>query len=214
MADLPFYTFWEASYARLADVEGCIFWFVGNGRWTWQRISTQPELFRTWLRANRAKIGGAFGNHRKYETLDPDSNSSTARAIESFVQLCGPSPSAYFASIVRSVGNDPIRIFDDAYHHLRIARFGRLAKFDFLALLGRMDLAPLRPGSTYLSGATGPLRGARLLIDGDPNSPRRADDLHQILQRPDQTLNVGMQVMEDSICNWQKSPHEFIHFRG
>ena len=97
---------------------------------------------------------------------------------------------------------------------MTIARFGRLAKFDFLALLGRMDLAPVKPGSMYLRGATGPLRGARLLVDGDPGSSTSADELETILQRLDKTLNVGMQVMEDSICNWQKSPREFVHFRG
>jgi hypothetical protein len=30
----------------------------------------------------------------------------------------------------------------------------------------------------------------------------------------DATLGVGMQVMEDSLCNWQKSPIRFKHFRG
>lgn len=30
----------------------------------------------------------------------------------------------------------------------------------------------------------------------------------------DGVLGVGMQVMEDSLCNWQKSPTRFIHFRG
>jgi hypothetical protein len=107
-----------------------------------------------------------------------------------------------------------VKIFDAAYYALTIVRFGRLAKFDFLALLGRLDLAPIKPGSAYLRGATGPLRGARLLIDGDPTSQTTAEDLDRILQRLDQTLEVGMQVMEDSICNWQKSPHKFIHFRG
>ncbi len=187
---------------------------LGTGRWTWERVSAQPEAFRDWLRTNRARIGGAFGNHRKYETLDADSRSSTALVIESFVKLCSPSPSGYFAALVRSTGNDPAKIFDAAYHDLTIVRFGRLAKFDFLALLGRMDLAPIKPGSAYLHGATGPLRGARLLVDGDANSRRSADELDMILQRLDQTLNVGMQVMEDSICNWQKSPRKFIHFRG
>ncbi len=187
---------------------------LGAGPWTWERASAQPDAFRKWLRGNRASIKGAFGNHRKYETLDANSKSSTARVIESFVELCTPSPSSYFAALVRSTGNDPTEIFDAAYQDLTIARFGRLAKFDFLALLGRMDLAPVKPGSAYLRGATGPLRGARLLVDGDPSSPTSPDVLDGILQRLDQTLGVGMQVMEDSICNWQKSPRKFVHFRG
>jgi hypothetical protein len=183
-------------------------------RWTWERVSTQPGAFRKWLRENRANIRGVFGNHRKYETLDADSKSSTALVIESFVELCSQSPSSYFAELIRSTGNDPTKIFDAVYKELKIARFGRLAKFDFLALLGRMDLAPIKPGSAYLRGSTGPLRGARLLVDGDTNSSTGADDLDVILRRLDQELEVGMQVMEDSICNWQKSPQKFIHFRG
>ena len=187
---------------------------LGTGRWTWERACTQPGAFRQWLRVNRANIGGAFGNHRKYETLDPNSRSSTALVVESFVELFSPSPSNYFGALVRSTGNEPTKLFDAAYQRLTVARFGRLAKFDFLALLGRMDLAPVKPGSAYLRSATGPLRGARLLVDGDPTSHRSPEDLDDILQRLDQTLEVGMQVMEDSICNWQKSPRKFIHFRG
>jgi hypothetical protein len=187
---------------------------LGDGRWTWERAAAQPAAFGMWLNANRSSIRGAFGNHRKYETLDADSRSSTARVIESFLEICKPTPADYFAGLVRSTGNDPMEIFDAAYHDLRIVRFGRLAKFDFLGLLGRMDLAPVKPGSAYLRGATGPLRGARLLVDGDPGSVTRADDLDGTLRRLDQVLDVGMQVMEDSLCNWQKSPRRFIHFRG
>jgi hypothetical protein len=152
---------------------------LGTGRWTWVRASAQPNNFRKWLKVNRASIGGAFGNHRKYETLDADSKSSTALVIESFIELCIPSPSDYFAALTRSTGNDPRKIFDATYHSLTIARFGRLAKFDFLALLGRMELAPMKPGSAYLRGSSGPLRGARLLVDGDPNSRTRADVLDE-----------------------------------
>jgi hypothetical protein len=187
---------------------------LGSGRWTWSRVSGNPQLFRVWLQQNWQQIGGAFGNHRKYETLNPASNNGTASVVESFVQCFTPSPSGWFGAIVRSSGNNPHTVFDMAYDNLTIARFGRLAKFDFLALLGRLDLAPVAPGSAYLSGATGPLRGARLLVDGNANSNRKARDLDVILQQLDVLLGVGMQVMEDSICNWQKSPRRFAHFRG
>jgi hypothetical protein len=187
---------------------------LGAGRWTWNRVSSSPEQFRTWLQQNWRQIGGAFGNHRKYETLNPTSNNGTASVVESFVQCFTPSPSGWFAGIVRLSGNNPHVVFDIAYNNLTVARFGRLAKFDFLALLGRLDLAPVVPGSAYLSGATGPLRGARLLVDGNATSNSKAKDLDAILQQLDLLLGVGMQVMEDSICNWQKSPRRFVHFRG
>jgi hypothetical protein len=82
-----------------------------------------------------------------------------------------------FGAYSQSKGNNPHTLFDAAYDSLTIERFGRLAKFDFLALLGRLDLAPIAPGSAYLSGATGPLRGARLLVDGNASSKSRATDL-------------------------------------
>src|SRR5258707_1712573 len=95
---------------------------LGTSLWTWARASAQPNAFREWLKANRANIRGAFGNHRKYETLDPDSDSSTALVIENFVNLCRPSPSSYFATLAHSTGNDPKKIFDAAYYGLAITR--------------------------------------------------------------------------------------------
>jgi ribosome-binding protein aMBF1 (putative translation factor) len=34
------------------------------------------------------------------------------------------------------------------------------------------------------------------------------------LERLDKHLKVGMQSLEDALCNWQKSPGRFISFRG
>jgi hypothetical protein len=91
-----------------------------------------------------------------------------------------------------------------------VLRFGRLARFDYLAMLGKLGLAGIKPGSTYLNGATGPLRGARLLFGVTAN--------HSVLDgwlgELDEELQVGMQVMEDALCNWQKSPSVFEPFRG
>jgi hypothetical protein len=92
--------------------------------------------------------------------------------------------------------------------------FGRLAKFDFLTMLGKLGIAPIEPGSAYLSGATGPLSGARLLFGGNADAKLNARELDVRLVRLDNYLNVGMQVLEDSLCNWQKSPRKFISFRG
>jgi len=97
---------------------------------------------------------------------------------------------------------------------MTVKRFGRLARFDYLSLIGRHDIAPISPGSAYLNEATGPEKGARLLFGiNTPGSAGYAalqagfDDLSS-------HLGVGMQVLEDSICNWQKSPTVFKHFKG
>jgi hypothetical protein len=187
---------------------------LGQHNWTWKSVSEHPGAFRKWMQANHEKIGGAFGNHRKYESLKPDARKGTVAVIESFIQSVNGSPARWFRDLVRKAGNDPHTIFDAAYRELKVERFGRLAKFDFLALLGRLDLVPMSPGSAYLDGATGPLRGGRLLIDGDLNSKRSPPDVDNVLKGLDRRLGVGMQVMEDSICNWQKSPTVFKHFKG
>lgn len=97
---------------------------------------------------------------------------------------------------------------------LKITSFGRLAKFDYLSLVGRYGLAPIAAGSAYLDGATGPGRGVRLLFDGNPTSASLNVTLQGKLDDLDARLNVGMEVMEDALCNWQKNPKTFIHYRG
>ena len=189
---------------------------LGDGAWTWNRVSQCPDGFRAWLVERQADIGGAFGNHRKYESLRGDGPNGTGAVVESYVRWIGPhgSHGRHFAELVRAGGNDPHVIFEHFYRSMTVARFGRLGKFDFLSLLGRLDLAPISPGSAYLSGATGPLRGARLLFSGSPVSVLAEADLEGWLRELDMALMVGMQVMEDSLCNWQKSPTRFVHFRG
>ena len=196
-------------WRRLRDV------YSGLGAvvWNWERISQNVPAFREWLSANSTKIGGAFGNHRKYESLDGRSVNGTGAAVASYVEWVGPARShaALFRTLVRDGGNDPETIFDHFYQQMKVHRFGRLGKFDFLAMLGQLQFAPITPGSAYLSGATGPLRGTRLLFNDNVAAVR---ELEQWLRDLDGELKVGMQVMEDSICNWQKSPRNFIHFKG
>ena len=91
-----------------------------------------------------------------------------------------------------------------------VIRFGRLARFDYLAMLGKLGLAQIEPGSTYMDGSTGPRRGALSLY----GQGYKAADLDHWLIELDQVLGVGMQVLEDALCNWQKSPNVFKHFRG
>ena len=120
----------------------------------------------------------------------------------------------FFADVVRRVGNDPHTIFDSLYREMPVVSFGRLAKFDYLALIGRYGIAPISPGLAYLDGATGPSRGARLLFDGRPDSQTTTSALQAMIDALDHDLQVGMQVMEDALCNWQKSPNRFVHFKG
>jgi len=199
-------------WRRLRDVYSGL----GVATWTWELVSESPEAFRDWLRQNRDLIGGGFGNHRKYESLDADSPQGTGSVVESYVDWVGPERShvTKFASLVQAAGNDPETIFDAFYSDFQVRRFGRLGKFDFLALLGRLSLAPISPGSAYLDGATGPLRGARLLFGGHRAASLSAAVADEWVRELGGDLGLGMQVMEDAICNWQKSPDAFVHFKG
>lgn len=97
---------------------------------------------------------------------------------------------------------------------MAVASFARLAKFDYLTMVGKLGLAPIEPGSPYLKGASGPLRGAILLFVAAGAQLPAVKDLDSWVIELGAYLGCGMQVMEDSLCNWQKSPDKFIAFRG
>lgn len=200
-----------SGWRRLKDIYGQL----GAGRWSWAAVVANPVGFYAWLDANWKNIGGAFGNHRKYESLDPNSSRPMKRAVADYIAWIGPcGHAAFFANAVLAAGNNPHTIFDYLYIRLKVLSFGRLAKFDYLSNIGRYRLAPIEAGKAYLDGATGPGRGARLLVDGNPTSATRNDAIQTSLDRLDQRLNVGMVVMEDALCNWQKSPRRFIYYLG
>lgn len=201
----------ESGWRRLQDVYG----MLGAGVWDWPAVAGNPAAFCRWLDANWQNVGGGFGNHRKYESLRPDAKRPMQRAVTDYLGWIGQGGhAAFFAGAVVAAGNDPHTIFDYLYRRMKVNSFGRLAKFDYLSLVGRYGLAPITAGSAYLSGATGPGNGARLLIDGVRDSGRPNRDVQSRLNTLDVGLNVGMTVMEDALCNWQKSPSHFIHYIG
>jgi len=201
----------DTGWLRLRDVYG----MLGAGVWTWDTVSADPPAFSAWLSANWRNVRGKFGNHRKYESLRDDSQRPTSRVIESYVNWVGRNGHArLFAGAVRQAGNDPHVIFDSIYQSMSVESFGRLAKFDYLSLIGRYSIAPIDAGTAYLSGATGPINGARLLFDGRSDGSSAPKALQRMLDALDLDLQVTMKVMEDALCNWQKSPKEFVHFKG
>jgi Alpha-glutamyl/putrescinyl thymine pyrophosphorylase clade 3 len=191
------------------DVYGCL----GSGnRWDWASTSADPSGFRDWFESSLPRLRNApgpngFGNHRKYESL-----SQTGSAVSSYVNWVGPQ-AAQAAVIDRALdraGGDGRVAFDDLFRGMAVLGFGRTAKFDFLCMIGNLGLGGIEPGSVYLSGATGPLAGARLLTSSQAGAPA----LEDIIAQMDEYLGVGMQVLEDALCNWQKSPDNFQPFRG
>ena len=192
----------------------------GAQRWNWALVSDDPIGFRDWLSENQATLRGAdgvsryFGNHRKYQSLDPYSPTGTGAAVQTYVDWVrnGGSHEELFLQAQRECNDEPCLSFEHLYQSMRVvASFGRTARFDYLTMVGKLQLANIQPGSTYMDGATGPLTGGRLLFGNNRLIRRKVDEL---LVHLDRYLNVGMQVLEDSLCNWQKNPNEFTSFRG
>lgn len=197
--------------------------YRGAGQpWTFARFANNPGAFDAWIGVafNGLKgdgISRRFGNHRKYETLRPDSDRGTNRVLASYVAWVGPNRghTGLLADAATESGPDPKALFDNLYQSMEaVMSFGRTARFDFLTMIGKLGLANIEPGIPYLVGATGPLSGARLMFADNKTAKLRADNLDIKVATLGASLGLGMQVMEDSLCNWQKSPDAFVAFRG
>lgn len=192
-----------------------------GGAWDWAAISRDVPAFRNWLDRNQVElrqrnIPGGFGNHRKYESLAGWSQAGTGEVVASYVELVlGHGGHAALLASIESA-RTPEEAFDALYRELRrVHRFGRTAAFDYSMLISKLAIAEVRPGHSYLEGATGRLRGARALFGTDAyGHPRSAKELRPHVARLQGALGVSFDVIEDALCNWQKSPGSFRPFRG
>lgn len=186
------------------------------GPWTWARVSVDPAAYGQWLEENRVNFSGKFGNHRKYESLKPGP-SGTAAAVSSYIDWVGKygSHAQLIAQARAQAEGDERKAFRLLYDQMgKVNRFGRTGRFDYLTMLAKVGLASIDADSTYMNTATGPKKGARLLFDGQIDSKTGARLLEAQVAKLENHLGVGMQVMEDAMCNWQKSPNRYVPFRG
>lgn len=189
--------------------------------WTFAQYAADPEGFEGMLAANSgrladAAISGSFSNHRKFQSKKPQAIAKTFRTYYEWQTEFGGFRDRMIAAH-RSVGQEPRAAFGALYNSMRgVFGFGggRLGRFDFLTMLGKLQLAPIIPGSVYLDKATGPLAGARLLFFGNRDHHITGSALEPRVDALDEVLGVGKQVIEDSLCNWQKSPDAYEYFRG
>lgn len=209
----------KAGWQYVRDIYGCL----GEGNtWSWTRISHNVTGFRKWLHRHGDSIKskpvhGGFGNHRKYESLDAYSPNGTGAAIESYVGWVGPlrSHESLLETAYQHSGGNPKVAFDYLFNSMStVVRFGRTARFDYLTMVGHIGLANIEPGSAYLRNSTGPIHGAKLLFCGKKSTSIETATLEGRLIELDSYLEVGMQVLEDTLCNWQKRPESFRKFRG
>jgi len=189
----------------------------GGSQWTWEEVVDAPERVAIWLDRNRDRLrvsGGRFGNHRKYESLAGSGTSGTGYAIATYVRWVGATHRALFEA-AGGTSTTPEQRFSALYQSMgQVARFGRIGRFDYLSLIYKLDLADIVPDSCHLAGATGPKSGAKLLLRGSPNASARINDLEAQLLALGKTLGVSPDVLEDAICNWQKSPGAYSFFSG
>ncbi|MGW8308717.1 MAG: alpha-glutamyl/putrescinyl thymine pyrophosphorylase clade 3 protein [Achromobacter pulmonis] len=204
----------KKKYSLLRMVYGA---FNDQFLWTWEEFSKDPQKFSFWLHQNieeieRQRREFPFGNHRKYESLR-----KLDIVLSSYASWVGPSKShkQLIDSAKAVAGDDPKRLFDYLYKSMSaVHRFGRVGKFDYLTMLGKIGLVEIRPPSAYLVDATGPVDGAKLLFGGVGGGNPTKRELDRLSIQLDQTLDVGMQVIEDALCNWQKNPNSYVGFRG
>ena len=183
-----------------------------NYIWTWENVTNHLDEFHSWLdgEMNNIKAHGKFGNHRKYETLK-----NFGRSVETYLEWVGShySHQLQLLHAIEEVGDTPSDLFDYLYETIgSVFRFGRMARFDFLCMLGKLNLYPIEPGSPYFKGATCPLKGAKDLFGANISNSRLEEltiELGRFLGYP-----FAMQIMEDAICNWQKSPNLYKRFTG
>jgi Alpha-glutamyl/putrescinyl thymine pyrophosphorylase clade 3 len=185
----------------------------GGDIWTWESVTSDLNGFQEWIDENLEdlKETGKFSNHRKYESLR-----KSGEVVSSYIKWIGEdfSHQMKIESLINEDDDSPRTLFDTLYHSMNsVYRFGRTAKFDYLCMIGKIGLAEIQPGLTYMAGATGPIFGARLLFRNDSLSPKEVEPfLAELNDHLD--LHFGMQILEDSLCNWQKNPGQYEYFGG
>lgn len=196
----------KAVYGKLGD----------TNIWSWNSITTNLADFRVWLGNNidEIKSYGSFGNHRKYQSLKINSNSGTYQTFESFFNLVDNDFELFISSIPNAIKLDKNRFFDHLFWHFDgIVGFGRLAVFDFLCMVGKVGILQIEPGNPYL-GNSGPVEGTKLLFDSNARARELNDFLKDIGDNAFNDYPFVMQILEDCVCNWQKSPTSYKLFRG
>jgi hypothetical protein len=191
--------------------------FGQGGVWDWASASHDPQGIEHWLAANYPAGTGAgrsrrFGNHRKFETLKPGPK-GTGNALRSYIEWVGGygSHHALISAAQQQVGQNPQEVFAYLYRDLdNVSKLGRLGKFDLLCNWSNLMIAPIFPDKAYIAESTGPKMGAKQLF-GDGLTIAALEAACTGLS---ECLDVSPQAIEDALCNWQKSPENYIYFRG
>ena len=183
--------------------------------WTWKKINADPNSYLKWVASNNSLIrrNAKFGNHRKYESLKPVKN-GTIDCIRSYINWISPSRNQenFYDQFCLINGYNSKKTFNSLYKAMHpVVRFGRMAKFDFLSMLGKLKLVDIEPDSLYISQSTGPKQACKILF-GSKISTSKGYELELSSLESMIGLKFGMQIIEDALCNWQKSQFKYQKF--
>ena len=195
-----------------------IYGMLGERTLTWEYITQNVDKVREWLREKEDDLRNEvkFSNHRKFVSI---SDAHTGRAFSSYVNWIGEDGhERKFSNIINEVGEVPKVLFERMYKEVgAIHQFGRMGKFDFLCMMGKSRLLNIEPAHGYLAGATGPVNGLADLLRNSPTdqvSRDRMEDFMEVMAEALDNQYYIMQILEDAICNWQKSPTTYTYFSG
>lgn len=189
--------------------------------WTYAAVKADIPGMKAWLDNNEKELRRGtrrgFGNHRKYLSLSGSNPNGTGDAFETYVKWVSSAGSHanLFDQALAQTGNDPELAFEKLYLSMRsVASFGRIGRFDYLTMIQKLGFANIKPGRPYLDSSTkGPNKGARLLFEGGAQQ-FSLEELERRTIVLGAYLGVGMQEMEDAMCNWGKNPGVYKYFRG
>lgn len=194
-----------------------IYGALGGEPWTWTRTTADLKAFRLWFEQNAGLLASIrFGNHRKYESMRVNARENLADIVESYVGWVGANRghTLLFSETLQANGSEPRDTFEALYQDMSVKRFGRTGRFDYLTMMAKLGLWDIAPPHPYFGNATGPVEGASLLLTNSRTETLPRTVLSTQIVELGDFLGVNMQVMEDSLCNWQKSPAQYLPFRG
>ncbi|WP_156138886.1 alpha-glutamyl/putrescinyl thymine pyrophosphorylase clade 3 protein [Microbacterium mangrovi] len=206
----------RAGWRYVRDVYGAL----GEEPWTWERTSNDITSFRYWLDDHQDDLRRdtgphGFGNHRKYESLKAWTSTGTGEAFDSYINWVHAAGGDHATRLSTFAGASPEARFDEMYRSLdQVKRLGRIGRFDYLMTLKKLRLADIVPPHSYLVGASGPLTGARLLFTAGGGNELGAGVAQAKLSEFSRLTGLTPDVMEDAVCNWQKSPTAYVRFSG
>ena len=151
----------------------------------------------------------SYSNHRKYTKKSLHGRKGLICSMD------------YFLDNIDIFCHEDFQDFDTIYRNaLNIPNFGRMAAFDFTSSLSKCKLNVNEPTQMYHEQSTGPLQALEEILVlancKDISKTTKVDFGNRLLSWFVENSEIFFiaQVLEDAICNWQKSSKKYIRYFG